>query len=85
MLSANRESSPTFVRVLKNEGDKTLIQSTCSKCGAVFIGNVCDGLPDWERDHACPTKRSSLNATATSNPSAEQVSTRTTAPVHSTE
>jgi len=52
MLSVKAPSS-IFVRVLKNEGDKTLIQSSCPNCGAVFIGNASDGLIDWERDHRC--------------------------------
>lgn len=51
----NCMSSPAdFTHVLKRVGNRLMIESTCTKCGAAGLVSHHDGtLAEWEERHAC--------------------------------
>jgi hypothetical protein len=40
-----------YIRRLVVEGPRTLIVSTCIRCGVKIVGSVSEGLPKLEADH----------------------------------
>lgn len=54
--------SSIFHRRVKQDGELTLIESICLKCGTIKVGSVADGLPYWERQHEreCAERRNFL-------------------------
>ena len=43
-----------FTRVLRQDGKRLLILSTCDACGATQLASAQDGsLQEWEDAHAC--------------------------------
>jgi hypothetical protein len=52
MGAALQPAAPSnFDRLLVRVGDRTLISSTCLKCGFTMIGSVTEGLPQQEANH----------------------------------
>ena len=50
-MPGGRPSPDIFRRRAVERDDCILIESTCERCGAVFVGNVTEGLTEWENTH----------------------------------
>jgi hypothetical protein len=51
-----------FVRVAKMMDERTLIKSTCQKCGAAKIASHADdSLEKWESNHSCASSQVRAN------------------------